>query len=136
MRSILITVLLSGVVLLIASSCATVPKEPLASGELRLLGMQVPGNGDLVVGLSYNIYFTFDADGKPEMSRACCYWSGDPERQYCYKVNDVKYGSPGKFSLDLSPPYPDQQRLKCYVDYVRDGKRQRTNAVTSSINGI
>ena len=36
MRSILITVLLSGVVLLIASSCATVPKEPLASGEVRL----------------------------------------------------------------------------------------------------
>jgi hypothetical protein len=134
MRSILITVLLSGVVLLIASSCATVPKEPLASGEVRLLGMQVPGSGNLVLGLSYNIYFTFDADGKPEMSRACCYWSGDPERQYCYKVNDVKYGSPGKFSLDLSPPYPDQQRLKCYVDYVRDGKRQRTNAVTSTVN--
>jgi hypothetical protein len=136
MRSILITVLLSGVVLLIASSCATVPKEPLASGEVRLLGMQVPGSGNLVLGLSYNIYFTFDADGKPEMSRACCYWSGDPDRQYCYKVKDVKYGSPGNFSVDLSPPYPDQQRLKCYVDYVRDGKRQRTNAVTSSINGI
>jgi len=136
MRSILITVLLSGVVLLIASSCATVPKEPLASGEVRLLGMQVPGSGNLVLGLSYNIYFTFDADGKPEISRACCYWSGDPDRQYCYKVKDVKYGSPGNFSVDLSPPYPDQQRLKCYVDYVRDGKRQRTNAVTSSINGI
>jgi hypothetical protein len=98
--------------------------------------MQVPGSGNLVLGLSYNIYFTFDADGKPEISRACCYWSGDPDRQYCYKVKDVKYGSPGNFSVDLSPPYPDQQRLKCYVDYVRDGKRQRTNAVTSSINGI
>jgi hypothetical protein len=129
----LVAVLMGVAVLLVISSCATVPTEPLGSGELRLLGMQVP-SGNLVLGLSYNIYFTFDADGKPEMSRACCYWSGDPERQYCYKVNDVKYGSPGKFSLDLSPPYPDQQRLKCYVDYVRDGKRQRTNAVTSTVN--
>jgi len=134
MRSILITVLLSGVVLLIASSCVTVPKEPLASGEVRLLSIEVPASGNLVVGLSYNIYFYFEADGKPEMSRACCYWSGNPDRQYCYKVNNVKYGSPGNFSVDLSPPYPDQQRLKCYVDYVRDGKRQRTNAVTSTVN--
>lgn len=134
MRSILITVLLSGVVLLIASSCVTVPKEPLASGEVRLLSIEVPASGNLVVGLSYNICFTFDADGKPEMSRACCYWSGNPDRQYCYKVKNVKYGSPGNFSVDLSPPYPDQQRLKCYVDYVRDGKRQRTNAVTSTVN--
>ena len=129
----LIAVLMGVAVLLGIFSCATVPTEPLGSGELRLLGMQVP-SGNLVLGLSYNIYFTFDADGKPEMSRACCYWSGDPERQYCYKVNDVKYGSPGKFSVDLSPPYPDQQRLKCYVDYVRDGKRQRTNAITSTVN--
>ena len=134
MRSILITVLLSGVVLLIASSCVTVPKESLASGEVRLLSIEVPASGNLLVGLSYNIYFTFDAGGKPEMSRACCYWSGNPDRQYCYKVKNVKYGSPGNFSVDLSPPYPDQQRLKCYVDYVRDGKRQRTNAVTSTVN--
>jgi hypothetical protein len=44
-RSILITVLLSGVVLLIASSCATAPKESLASGEVRLLSMDVLGSG-------------------------------------------------------------------------------------------
>jgi len=43
MRSILITILLIGIVLLGASSCATVPKEPLASGEVRLLSIGVPG---------------------------------------------------------------------------------------------
>ena len=117
-------------------SCATVPKEPLGSGELRLLGMQVPESGNLAVGLSYHIYFTFEADGKPEMSRACCYWSGEPDRQYRYNVKEVRYGSPGDFVIDVSPPYYDQQTLKCYVDYVRDGKRQRTNVITSSIYGI
>jgi len=136
MKSLLISVLMGVAVLLGIFSCATVPTEPLGSGELRLLGMQVPESGNLVLGLSYNIYFAFDADGKPEMNRACCYWSGEPDRQYCYKVKDLKYGSPGNFSVDLSTPYPDPQRLKCYVDYVRDGKRQRTNAVTSSINPV
>ncbi len=133
MRSILLTILLGGIVLLGASSCATVSKAPIAPGEVRLLGMQVPENGNLQFGLSYNIYFSFEADDKPEISRACCYWSGEPDRQYYYKVKNVKYGSPGNFSIDLVPPFYDQQKLKCYVDYVHDGKRQRTNAITSSI---
>jgi len=136
MKSVLIGVLMGGAVLLGIFSCATVPTEPLGEGELRLLGMQVPASGNLVLGLSYNIYFTFEADGKPEMSRACCYWTSEPDRPYCYKVKSVIYGSPGNFSIDLSPPYPDQQRLKCYVDYVRDGKRRRTNAVTSLVTGV
>jgi hypothetical protein len=32
-------------IMLLISSCATVPKEPLASGELRLLSMDVVGSG-------------------------------------------------------------------------------------------
>ncbi|HYA93892.1 MAG TPA: hypothetical protein VEK32_20560 [Thermodesulfobacteriota bacterium] len=132
----LIGVLMGVVIMLLVSSCATVPAEPLGEGELRLLGMQVPEMGNLALGVSYNIYFTFDADGKPEISRACCYWSPEPDRQYCYKVRNVRYDSPGDFSIDLSLPYPDQQTMKCYVDYVRDGKRQRTNAVSSSICGV
>ena len=45
MRLILIGTLLSGVVLSMGSSCATVPKEPLAPGEVRLLSMEVVGAG-------------------------------------------------------------------------------------------
>ncbi len=45
MRSILITLLLSAIVLLGASSCATMSKEPFASGEVRLLSMNVVGAG-------------------------------------------------------------------------------------------
>jgi len=66
----LIGVLMGVVIMLLVSSCATVPAEPLGEGELRLLGMQVPEMGNLALGVSYNIYFTFDADGKPEISRA------------------------------------------------------------------
>ncbi|HYA93840.1 MAG TPA: hypothetical protein VEK32_20295 [Thermodesulfobacteriota bacterium] len=69
MKSILV-VLMGAAVLLGICSCATVPTKPLGEGELRLLGMQVPEMGNLALGVSYNIYFTFDADGKPEISRA------------------------------------------------------------------
>jgi len=134
MKSILMAVLMAVVVLSVVFSCATVPEALLAPGEVRLLGMEVPENGNLVFGLSYNIYFNFEADGKPEISRACCYWSGEPDHQYCYKVKDIRYGSPGNFGIDFSAaPLFDQQRLKCHVDYVGDGKRRRTNAITSFI---
>jgi len=45
MRSVLIGMLLSGIVLSMACSCATVPKEPLAPGEIRLLSMEALGSG-------------------------------------------------------------------------------------------
>jgi len=49
MRSTLIAILVGGVVILSISSCATVPTEPLASGELRLLSIRVPMNEDIRV---------------------------------------------------------------------------------------
>jgi hypothetical protein len=58
MKSISITVLVAGVVLSVVSSCATVPKEPLASGEVRLLSMDVPGAGIKANGsFAVNVFF-------------------------------------------------------------------------------
>ena len=58
MRSILITILLGGIVFLGASSCATVPKEPLGSGEVRLLGIGVPGAGiEAETSFGVNVFF-------------------------------------------------------------------------------
>ena len=42
MKLILKAVLMNIAVLLVISSCATVPTKPLAPGELRLLSMHVP----------------------------------------------------------------------------------------------
>jgi hypothetical protein len=41
MKSNLIAILITGVVLSVVSSCATVPKKPLASGDVRLLSIGV-----------------------------------------------------------------------------------------------
>ena len=93
----LIAVLMGVVTMLLVFSCATVPTEPLASGELRLLSMQVPSQ--ITGGFPYDLIIIFRADGKPEISKACCSWSGGGP--YCLKARNLKYGSPGNFIIEL-----------------------------------
>jgi hypothetical protein len=134
MKSILVSVLMGAAVLLGISSCATVPTEPLGEGELRLLKMEVPENGNLRFGLSYKFIISFEADGKPEIIRAVCFCSGNGP--YYYKVENVEYGSQANFSVYLSACDTGSQKLECYTDYVRDGKRRRSNSVFSFISGM
>ena len=77
MRSIWICVLVGGVFMLLNSSCATVPTEPLASGELRLLSMQVPMKEDIKVNFPFVVNISFQADGEPKIRTARFSFSGD-----------------------------------------------------------
>ena len=134
MRSILINVLLSGVVLLIASSCATVPKEPLASGEVRLLSMDVVGAG-LEANSSFAVNVFFEASGKPEIKRACFYESG--EGPYCLDVLDLSYvtlGTKRAFQVYLPGVSVGSHRVECYAEYIRDGETRKTNMVFTQIS--
>ena len=45
MKNVLPIVLMSVAVVLTIFSCATVPKEPLGAGELRLLRIDIPPGG-------------------------------------------------------------------------------------------
>lgn len=130
MKSIL-SVLMGIAVLLVISSCATTP--PLGEGELRLLKMQVPENGNLKLNHAYKFYFKFESDGKPEIIRAVCTCAGYLQ---IYKPEAVNYGSPGDFSLWLYACDYDSQRLECYVDYANEGKRRRSNSVFGLIYGM
>jgi len=133
MRSILITVLIGVAVLLAISSCATT--EPLREGELRLLRMQVPENGNLILGHPYKFNISFESDGSAEITRAVCLCADTGVRSY--KPEDVRYGSQrGNFSLYLGACSADSQRLECYVEYVSDGKKRRSNSVFSLIYGV
>ena len=119
-------------VLLVISACATT--EPLKEGELRLLKMQVPENGNLRVVGSYRFIINFESDGSAEIIRAVC--SCPDTGTSVYRPEDVKYGSGlGNFSLWLSACAYGSQRLECYVDYVSDGKRRRSNSVYGLVYG-
>jgi len=134
MKRVLAGVFMSVVLLLGVSSCATVPTEPLGEDEIRLLKISVPENGNLRLALSYSVEISYEANGKPEINRVVCYCAG--EGPYYYKIRDVTYGSPGSFTVDFSVPDSGPQRLECYADYMRGGKKQRTNPVFSRVFGI
>ena len=132
MKRLLNSILMSAAILLSISSCATVSKEPLEPGELRLLSMDVPENGNLKTNIEYRVSVKFKADGNPEIRRVCFSWSGDGP--YCVRVKDVKYGSDAYVEVPINAPY-GQNRLECYVEYVQEGKIQRTNTVISFVYG-
>jgi hypothetical protein len=126
MKGILALILMTVAILLAISSCATVSKEPLGLGELRLLSMDVPENGNLKINIAYRVFIYFQADGKPEIRRACFFWSGDGPS--CVRVKDVKYGSDAYVEVPIYAR-EGQNRLECYVEYVRDGRIRKTNTV-------
>jgi len=134
MRSIWICVLVGGIFMLLNSSCATVPTEPLASSELRLLSMQVPMKEDIKVNFPFVVNINFEADGKPEIRTACFSFSGDGP--YCVKVTDVNYGSPGTIKVQVRAKNSGSHSLESYTYYIKDGKVQPSNVVNCNIRVI
>ena len=132
--SIRISFLTGVIVLLLVSSCATLPTEPLASGELRLLSINVLMKEDIRVNFQFVVNINFEADGKPEIRTACFSFSGDGP--YCFKVTDVNYGSPGAIKVQVRAKNSGSHSLESYVYYIKDGKVQPTNVVSSQIRVI
>ena len=131
MRSVLIGMLLSGIVLSIASSCATVPKEPLAPGEIRLLSMEALGSG-IKEGAAFPVNVFFEGEGRVEIKRACFYES--EERQYCSDVSYVTWGTKRVFQVYLPSTKAGSYRVECYAEYVRNGEIRRTNVIATQIS--
>ena len=131
MRSVLIGMLLSGIVLSIASSCATVPKKPLAAGEIRLLSMEALGAG-IKEGAAFPVNVFFEGEGRAEIKRACFYES--EERQYCSDVSYVTLGTKRAFQVYLPSTKAGSYRVECYAEYVRNGEIRRTNVIATQIS--
>ena len=116
------------------SSCATAPNKSLAPGELRLLSVLVPEKEKIKVNSPFVVNISFEADGKPEVKAACFTLSGDGP--HCSGVTDVDYGSPGTIRLQIRTKNPGSRLLEGYVLYLRDGKAQPTNVVSTYLPPI
>jgi hypothetical protein len=116
------------VAILVASSSCTLKK-----GELRLLNMEIHGPTRILTDAQFWIRVNFEADGKPEIRRACFYWFGDGP--YCVNVKDVEYGSFAYFDVPLVARYGPSV-LQCYVEYLRDERIERSNAVAHRVNVV
>jgi hypothetical protein len=131
MRPALIGILLGGIVLSIVSSCATVPKEALAPGELRLLSMEALGSG-IKEGAAFPVNVFFEGEGRVEIKRACFYESR--ERQFCSDVSYITFGTKRAFQVYLPSTRAGSYRVECYAEYVRNGEIRRTNVITTQIS--
>lgn len=132
MKSMVIVFLMGVAFLLMVPSCATVPTGPLAPGEVRLLGINIRETGNLRGNIQYTANINFEADGRPEITRACFSWSGDGP--YCFKVRGVNYGS-GTIEVDFrSTSQPGSYTLESYVLYIRSGGTRATNGVSTHVS--
>lgn len=133
MKSIWLRILIGTTFLVMLSSCATVPTEPPAPGEIRLSGIEFQKFGDIRSKFTYVLNIKFEADGRPEVIRTCFYWRG--EGPYCYKATEVNYGW-GLIKVDLPvPPFMSSGsfELKSFVLYMKEGKQIRTNTVGTQV---
>jgi len=128
MKGILTPILMSIAILLTISSCTMVGK-----GGLRLIDMEVRDSERLRTNVQFWVRINFAADGNPEIRRACFYWTGDGP--YCVNIKDVVFGSVAYLEVPLYARY-GSAILQCYVEYVRDEKIHRSNAVASSVNVV
>jgi len=129
MKRVLIPILMSVAILLAISSCTMVKK-----GGLRLLdNMEIRDSARLRTNVQFWVRVYFEADGRPEIHRACFYWTGDGP--HCVPVKDVLYGSVAYFEVPLYARY-GSSILQCYVEYLRDEKIERSNAIASSIDVV
>jgi hypothetical protein len=130
LRSKLITILLSGIVLSVALSCAMVPKESLPKGEVRLLSMDVPGSG-IKGNSTFAVNIFFEAVGEPEIRKACFFGLG--EELYCFDVAYATFGTKRFLQVQLPGIRPGSYRAECYAEYIRDGEVRKTNTITTQI---
>jgi hypothetical protein len=91
--------------------------------------MHVPEEEKIKVNIPFVVNINFEADGEPEIRSACFYFSG--EGPHCFKVTDVNYGSPGTIKIQIHTKDLSSSHLECYVGYIRDGKIQPTNVIST-----
>ncbi len=116
----------------LATSCATVPTGPLSSGEVRLLGMDIPGNEAIGRKSHFDVLIRFQSDApEPRIESACFSWSGDRPR--CFKVKDVRTGTEPTIHQNLLANEIGRYVLRAYVTYTRDGVSQKSNEVGAPI---
>ncbi len=134
MKSAAIILLMTGAVFFGISSCATTPRRPLFSGELRLLRILIPDKEKIRVNQPFAVNIRFEAEGPPEMRSACFYFADDGP--HCFKITDVEYGPPGTIRMRIQARKAGSRLLECYVLYMHDGKIQPTNVVSAYLSAV
>ncbi len=127
--------LVIGILAFLATSCASVPTGPLSSGEVRLVGIEIPGNESIGRKSHFDVLLRFQSDDTdPKIENACYSWSGDRAR--CFKVKDVRTGTEPTIRQTLLANEIGRYVLRAYVTYIRNGTNQKSNEVGAAITVV
>jgi len=131
MKTLFHSFILGGGILIFLSSCATVPTEPPAPGEVRLLKVRFTEIGAIKMNLQYEVHLNFESAGEIEVKRACFFWSGNGP--HCFPIKDIWYGIPGTIVTIVTTPEKGLHSCETYVLYVRDGRTLRSNMISTPV---
>jgi hypothetical protein len=134
MRCQLLAMVITGVVLSFVSSCAMVPSQPPAPGEMRLTKMGVLRDVPVNEGLSYTVEIGFESNVGLNIKRACCSWSRGEEPRCLSDIMDLVFGPHGSFDVRLPGLSRGSYRVECYVEYTQGPETKRTNVVGANIS--
>lgn len=131
MQSMWISILMGPVLLLVISSCATVPTEPLGQGELRLSGVSFSDSGNINPKARCTVNIQFEAKGTPEITRVGVAWGG-ASAHYTNKM-EVSYEN-RLIRVDVpTPEAPGSYGFKAWVYYIREGRIEQSNSEDTSV---
>ena len=131
LKSLPMAFLMGGAVLLLVASCATVQTESLASGEVRLIGMEITQKDEIRERLPFVVTIRFTAEHHPEILKVCFLWSD--RGLTCSNIRDIDYGNPGKIKTEALAKASGRYLLETYLVYMKDGKTQTTNVIGTNI---
>ena len=95
-----------------------------------MAGVQFADFSMIRKGVQYVVEMKFESDGEVDVRRACFYF--DDYGPSCYNILDITYGTRTIRSL-IRTPAPGRYVMKCFVEFVRDGRPLRSNAVQTSV---
>jgi hypothetical protein len=112
-------------------SCATVSERPVSAGEIKLLRINIPEADSIRANAPFTAYIEFESQDKHDVKEVCFTWSGDGP--YCFRITEVYSGFPATFKVQPRIAYPGKYVVDAFVFYVKDGKRTKTNVVSTRI---
>lgn len=124
-------ILLVGAGALSFFSCATASREPVPSGEVKLLKMNVPEADSIRTNSPFTTYIQFESEGKPEIKDVCFTWSG--EGPYCFKVAELYPGTPQTLKVEPRVANPGSFAADCFVLYAKGGIIRKTNTISTRL---
>jgi len=121
-KSIMRCTLVFGLTAIVLWSCTLKRFMPLSTGEMKLIGFQVPD--EMEENLPYDVLVNFESDGEPAIRRVCFHWYSEKTSMpapslYCFTYEVTTNQPTGSYCTRWlgEGPYSHVSPLVCAKPY-------------------